>query len=557
MSLKGEEAYILASDYTDKTIEGAGGLKGEPGKSAYEIAVDNGFEGSEQEWLEYLKASGVSPEEFKTALEGKLDVNDVAVGAIADGEGNDIANTYLTKEQGMGYIHKAVGQNNATGYVKVAQLTANITNNNMPIEIKFARRGDMTPTSLFIRFASATAISTFKYNGYTNLAYLVQSDTSVWDLYIRKAEAWDTIKIFELRSPYYNSGDELVTVTFTDELATELPEGYVQASVADVNVNASDAVHSETTDKLKTAVSIGKAKFDGSTGLSHAQIMGRGALSSTSNTYAGKYAKFATMTVPNAWGRTCGIFHIFDSEGGMLDGILFISVKVGTVLDAPQQFKLQWLSLNDATYENIVCVENVGGGVYDFYIHAIQGYRTYGVTILDVTQDYFTLYTNQSFVDTVTATYTSSLYNVSQKAMQDGKGNVITDTYAKIHDASSTPYDTGRVWLNGSPIMRTDFCVMIKNTSPQYASKQLPWNNINSALSDVCIVGAQVAGSIGMTSDYYIGNVDYENVLYNSQFIEFEEIPAASGYDTIMIYGYVEYVASYSISAENITKVFE
>ena len=32
-----------------------GGGAGEPGKSAYEIAVENGFEGDEQAWLESLK----------------------------------------------------------------------------------------------------------------------------------------------------------------------------------------------------------------------------------------------------------------------------------------------------------------------------------------------------------------------------------------------------------------------------------------------------------------------------------------------------------------------
>src|SRR5690606_21963258 len=32
----------------------SGGTQGPPGKSAYEIAVENGFEGTEQEWLESL-----------------------------------------------------------------------------------------------------------------------------------------------------------------------------------------------------------------------------------------------------------------------------------------------------------------------------------------------------------------------------------------------------------------------------------------------------------------------------------------------------------------------
>ena len=48
--------YILTKKYVDTVISGAGTLQG---KSAYEIAVDNGFQGTESEWLESLK--GVSP----------------------------------------------------------------------------------------------------------------------------------------------------------------------------------------------------------------------------------------------------------------------------------------------------------------------------------------------------------------------------------------------------------------------------------------------------------------------------------------------------------------
>jgi|SRR5690625_697309 len=41
--------------YDDFTPEQLEALKGEDGESAYEIAVRNGFEGTEQEWLESLK----------------------------------------------------------------------------------------------------------------------------------------------------------------------------------------------------------------------------------------------------------------------------------------------------------------------------------------------------------------------------------------------------------------------------------------------------------------------------------------------------------------------
>ena len=41
----------IIKDYIDKKVAGA-----LTGKSAYEIAVDNGFVGTEQEWLESLKS---------------------------------------------------------------------------------------------------------------------------------------------------------------------------------------------------------------------------------------------------------------------------------------------------------------------------------------------------------------------------------------------------------------------------------------------------------------------------------------------------------------------
>ena len=49
-------SYILAKRYVDTALSESGALQGD---SAYEIAVKNGFEGSEQEWLENLK--GVVP----------------------------------------------------------------------------------------------------------------------------------------------------------------------------------------------------------------------------------------------------------------------------------------------------------------------------------------------------------------------------------------------------------------------------------------------------------------------------------------------------------------
>lgn len=49
-------SYILAKKYIDATLSGAGALKGD---SAYDIAVKNGFQGTESEWLKSLE--GITP----------------------------------------------------------------------------------------------------------------------------------------------------------------------------------------------------------------------------------------------------------------------------------------------------------------------------------------------------------------------------------------------------------------------------------------------------------------------------------------------------------------
>lgn len=46
--------YALAKKYIKASLAGAGALKGDkgdPGQSAYELAVKNGFSGSEAEWI--------------------------------------------------------------------------------------------------------------------------------------------------------------------------------------------------------------------------------------------------------------------------------------------------------------------------------------------------------------------------------------------------------------------------------------------------------------------------------------------------------------------------
>lgn len=55
---------------------GGAGTPGPAGKSAYEIAVDNGFEGTQKEWLESLKAIAdfeyITQEDIDKMFEGDV-----------------------------------------------------------------------------------------------------------------------------------------------------------------------------------------------------------------------------------------------------------------------------------------------------------------------------------------------------------------------------------------------------------------------------------------------------------------------------------------------------
>lgn len=55
-----QPALALSKKYTEDTAIGMGAVKGKDGadgKSAYEVAVDNGYSGTESEWIASLKGS--------------------------------------------------------------------------------------------------------------------------------------------------------------------------------------------------------------------------------------------------------------------------------------------------------------------------------------------------------------------------------------------------------------------------------------------------------------------------------------------------------------------
>lgn len=81
-------ALAASKKYTNQTLEGAGGLQGTPGKdgkSAYEIAKSNGFEGTEAEWVASLK--GEKGDVGETGPKGDPGPSTVMTGATTSAAG--------------------------------------------------------------------------------------------------------------------------------------------------------------------------------------------------------------------------------------------------------------------------------------------------------------------------------------------------------------------------------------------------------------------------------------------------------------------------------------
>ena len=276
---KGEKGDIGATgakgekgDKGDPGAAGAAGKDGAAGKSAYQIAVANGFDGTEQAWLASLKgekgdkgdtgaagakgekgntgATGakgekgdkgdpgkdgtdvdLTPYAKKTDLTESLPKDGTAVAATKLASTRKIngvefdGKTDITIPRSRSLVHQATGTNGSTGYVAVATLTVKSTYCNLPGFIRYRNRGRAI-VDLTFRFKNAGtndpeldfARMDFDVNA-AERAYLSKSDTATWTLYISKAEKYDGIEIMDCQPP---TG---IDITFTNGHASSLPSG--------------------------------------------------------------------------------------------------------------------------------------------------------------------------------------------------------------------------------------------------------------------------------------------------------------------------------------------
>ena len=165
--------------------------------------------------------------------------------------------------------YSAGGTGGSVGWVKVARITIGGSWTNQPLIFKVAQRGRNGAT-LTLRFTNVGTISdarvdNFTYNGDMDTATIVNvTSGSVWDLYIRKTEAYDSIGISQIDK---GANIASINVTWTNEQAASVPTG--------VNDGANDrtAVFDNPASNLKTAVNIWGNSFNGTSDINGNLIM--------------------------------------------------------------------------------------------------------------------------------------------------------------------------------------------------------------------------------------------------------------------------------------------
>ena len=194
--------------------------------------------------------------------------------------------------------------------------------------------------------------------------------------------------------------------------------------------------------KLATARKIGRANFDGTANIELGAIAGRAIISSSADTNANKFSKFARIDVSGGTYRSCsGTLEFIPTEGSSFTGELYYYFRTGSAITSTS-IVLDWKTISNTSYAASVVAVKVSDGVYDLYYKPVGTWDTMSITnVNSYGTSYMTLYSSQGYVASVTAAATSRLLNVASsttgnsatatKATQDSTGQQINTTYIK------------------------------------------------------------------------------------------------------------------------------
>lgn len=187
---------------------------------------------------------------------------------------NGSANITITTNR-RPYVHNVVSNGETAMYTKIATISIAGGHQNEPIEFTVARRADLTPTRISIRFASQSDVTVLGLP----LVYTFGATKNVWvhqtssgtnpatfDLYVAKTEAWDNIGVVDYYLPKYMG---TTTITWKTDMVETLPTTNIVQAVWGYTVGTASIA--EVANQTKAALTIQKngvavgSTFNGST----------------------------------------------------------------------------------------------------------------------------------------------------------------------------------------------------------------------------------------------------------------------------------------------------
>lgn len=120
------------------------------------------------------------------------------------------------------------------GYVLMARITVTAANADTPITFVFSRRAAATPMTVHVQLKNSTAtaseLTSIRYEGTNYGAFLVKAGALIWDLYVLKGSNLDTITLQDWWTSH--TMESRVTVVFPGTLVETLPGDYYRATPA-------------------------------------------------------------------------------------------------------------------------------------------------------------------------------------------------------------------------------------------------------------------------------------------------------------------------------------
>lgn len=176
--------------------------------------------------------------------------------------------------KGGTYVFSSDAGKGSLGFVKIVTLNTLSNNLDVPIKFNIFRRGGTVGSDIYIAFsnvASNPTIKSFYFSGDGDLTTfaVVNSSKNIWDIYVKKSEAYDSISVVLYQTDFLYMGGR-ISANFAGEFYNSVPEEAVYAT------------YFSLASALVSPVKIGSASFDGSQSITLAQ-MGAAATSSLSN----------------------------------------------------------------------------------------------------------------------------------------------------------------------------------------------------------------------------------------------------------------------------------